>query len=224
MTVTTTGGQPTGTSAGGVSPYTSLAPDETRSLSLRVDYQRTKSDMVDSLRTTTDVMSATVRELHSKARQDDLAVRALKKSKKSVVELLKELATNRGMGWSDIAEVLGVSISAIRKWRKGGDASPGSRSKLARIAALLDMLEEKMLIADPATWMEMDLPLEPGYFIRPLDLYVEGHVNGLIEIAEQRQTIPAVLDQVRPEWRKSRSDFEIFIDADGERSIRQRAQ
>lgn len=211
MTATTTS-QPTGTSAGGVSNYASSAPNETRALSLRADYLRAEVDM----------LGGEVQELHGEVRERDLIDRTLEKTKKSVAGLLEELASDRGMGWSDIAEVLGVSISAIRKWRKGGDASPESRLRLARIASLLDVLEEKGLIQDPAVWMEMDLPLEAGYFIRPLDLYLEGHVTALIELAEQRQTVTQVLDQVRPNWRESRSDFEVFLDVDGERSIRRR--
>lgn len=211
MTITT-GGQPTGTSAGGVSEYAPLPLNSTRALSLRADY----------LRTEMDTLGGEVHELHGEARELDLADRTFQKTKKSVSGLLEELAGERGMGWSDIAEVVGVSISAVRKWRKGGDASPESRSKLGRIAALLDLLEEKGLVQDPAAWMEMDLPLDSGYFIRPLDLYLEGHVAALIDLAEQRQTVAQVLDQVRPNWRASRSDFEVFIDTDGQRSIRRR--
>ncbi len=211
MTVTT-GGQPTGTSAGGVSDYAPSAPNETRALSLRTDYLRTRADM----------LGGEVRELHGEVREHDLTDRTLDKTKRSVAGLLEELAGDRGMGWSDIAEVLNVSVSAIRKWRKGGDASPESRLKLARIAALLDVLEEKGLIQDPAAWMEMDLPLEAGYVIRPLDLYLEGHVAALLDLAETRQSVAQVLDQVRPNWRDSRSDFEVFLDVDGERSIRRR--
>lgn len=211
MTVTT-GGQPTGTSAGGISDYAPSAPNETRALSLRAGYLRTEVDM----------LGGEVQELHSEVRGHDLADRSLEKSKKSVANLLEELASNRGMGWSDIAEVVGVSVSAVRKWRKGGVASPQSRTKLARIAALLDVLEEKGVIEDPAAWMEMDFTLAAGYFIRPLDLYLEGHVAELIELAEQRQTTAQVLDQVRPNWRQSRSGFEVILDDDGERSIRRR--
>jgi transcriptional regulator with XRE-family HTH domain len=206
------GGQPTGTSAGGVSEYAPSPPTETRAMSLRADY----------LRTETDILGGEVQEFHGEVRERDLADRTLEKSKKSVAGLLTELTGDRGMGWSDISEVVGVSVSAIRKWRKGGDASPESRSRLARIAAVLDVLEEKGLIQDPAGWMEMDLPLEAGFFIRPLDLYIEGHVVALLELAEQRQSVTQVLDQVRPNWRNSRSDFEVFLDVDGERSIRQR--
>jgi transcriptional regulator with XRE-family HTH domain len=211
MTVTA-GGQPTGTFAGGVSDYGAVAPSSTRALSLQADY----------LRTAVEVLGGEVQELQGEARDLDLADRAFQKTKKSVASLLDELAGERGMGWSDIAQVVGVSISAIRKWRKGGDASPESRSRLARIAALLDVLQEKGLVEDPAAWMEVDLPLESGYFIRPLDLYLEGHVLALIDLAEQRRTVAQVLDDVKPGWRANRSDFEIFIDTDGDRSIRRR--
>lgn len=211
MTVTT-GGLPTGTAVGGLPTYAPTAPSETRALSLRADYLRTEAEM----------LGGQVHDLHTEVREHDLADRTLEKSKKSVASLLKELASDRGMGWSDIAEVVGVSVSAVRKWRQGGVASPDSRSKLARIAALLDVLEEKGVIEDPAAWMEMDFSLDAGYFIRPLDLYLEGHVTELVELAEQRQSTAQVLDQVRPNWRQSRSDFEVVLDVDGERSIRRR--
>jgi transcriptional regulator with XRE-family HTH domain len=208
----TAGGEPTGASAGWVSDYAPLAPTPTHALSLQADY----------LRTAVEALGGEVQALHGEARELDLADRAFQKTKKSVPSLLDELAGERGMGWSDIAEVVGVSISAIRKWRKGGDASPESRSRLARIAVLLDVLQEKGLVEDPAAWMEVDLPLESGYFIRPLDLYLEGHVQALIDLAEQRRTVAQVLDEVRPDWRAARADYDVFIDTDGERSIRRR--
>jgi|LULW01.1.fsa_nt_gb transcriptional regulator with XRE-family HTH domain len=212
MTTTT---KPTGTSAGGIADYTdTVAPTATRTLSLRVDY----------LRSNVDNLGGEVHELHVEARELDLTERTFEKGKKAVATLLEELTSERGMGWSDIAEAVGVSVSAIRKWRKGGDASPESRNNLARIAALLDVLEEKGLVQDPAHWMEMDLPLGAGYFIRPLDLYLDGHVTALIELAEQRRSMTQVLDEVRPDWRASRSDFEVYTDTDGERSIRPRSE
>lgn len=211
----TTTVQPTGTSAGGIADYAgAVTTSATRTLSLRVEY----------LRSDVDSLGGEVQELHSEARELDLNERMFEKGKKSVATLLEELTIERGMGWSDIGEVVGVSVSAIRKWRRGGDASPDSRNSLARIAALLDVLEEKGLIEDPARWMEMDLPLGPGYFIRPLDLYVDGHVVELIELAEQRRSVAQVLDDVRPDWRARRSDFEVFMDTDGQRSIRPRSE
>jgi transcriptional regulator with XRE-family HTH domain len=198
--------------AGGVSEYSPPTTSQTRSWSLDADYLRTEVEM----------LGGEVLEIHGAAREHDLSGRTIEKSKKSVANLLRELTQSRGMGWSDISEVVGVSVSAVRKWRNGGDAKPDSRLKLARFAALLDVLEEKGAIEDPAAWMEMNFSLEPGNFIRPLDLYLEGHCTELIELAEQRRTTAQVLDQVRPSWRQGRSDFEVFLDGDGERSIRRR--
>ena len=128
------------------------------------------------------------------------------------------------MAWTDIAEVAAVSVSAVRKWRKGGDASPESRSRLAKFAALLDTLEEKGLIKDPANWMEMDLPLVAGYYVRPLDLYLNGQDVALLDIAEQRRPVEHILDDIQPGWRETRSKFEVFEDTDGFRSLRIRSE
>jgi transcriptional regulator with XRE-family HTH domain len=192
--------------------YAPVAPDETRALSLRADI----------LRTNVDTLGSDVHDRHGEVREQDLVDRTRDKASKSVANLLLELTTDRGMGWSDIAEVVGVSVSAIRKWRQGGEASPGSRMKLARIAAFLDLLERKAPIDDPASWMELDLPLAPGFYIRPLDLYVDGHEDAILDLAEGRQGAETVLDRVRPNWRDGRSDFEVFADIDGQRSIRRR--
>lgn len=216
MTVfeTAIGGQPTGASVSGVSNYPPSAMSETRTLSLDADYARTMHD----------VDGGEVRERQGEAREQYLADCTREKAARSVAELLEELTGNRGMGWSDIADVLGVSVSAIRKWRRGGDASPGSRVKLAQFAALLDVLEEKAPISDPAGWMELTLPIAAGYFIRPLDLYLDGHIDALMDLAESRLEAYQVLDQVRPNWRDDRSAFEVFQDVDGARSIRPREQ
>lgn len=214
MTNTTTA-TPTPTYARGVTDYAEIAAlPSTQAISLRADY----------LRTNVDTLGGEVQELHGETRELDLTERTFEKTKKSVATLLEELTVERGMGWSDIAEVVGVSVSAIRKWRKGGDASPESRKSLARIAALLDVLDKKVLVEDPAHWLEMDLDLGPGYFIRPLDLYLEGHATALINMAEHRRSPVQVLDDVRPDWRSGRSDFEVFPDTDGERSIRKRRE
>lgn len=196
----------------GITSYVEPGLRSTRANSIRADY----------LRTDVDSLGGEVHELHGEVRERDLNDRTFAKAKKSVIALLEELTTQRGFGWADIAEVLEVSVSAVRKWRKGGDATPDKRLKLARLAGFLDLLEEKGLIQDPAGWMEMDLPLDAGYYIRPLDLYLEGHLSAIIDLAEQRQSVTQVLDQIRPSWRSSRSDFEVFADTDGGRSIRVR--
>jgi hypothetical protein len=46
--------------------------------------------------------------------------------------------------------------------------------------------------------MEMELPLAAGYYIRPLDLYLNGQDMALLDIAEQRRPVEHILDDIRP--------------------------
>jgi transcriptional regulator with XRE-family HTH domain len=203
----------TGASAGDIKDYT-VVPIGTRALSIEVG----------ELRTQTDLAGGRAQDLHDKVRELDLDQRTRNKSRHDVPALLDELAYQRGMAWTHIAEIADVSVSAVRKWRKGNDASPESRSRLAKFAALLDRLEEEAHIEDPATWMEMELPLAAGHYIRPLDLYLDGQDLVLLDIAEQRRRAEHILDDLRPDWRATRSKFEVFDDTDGMRSIRIRGE
>lgn len=204
---------PTGAAAVGLVHYQSLrAASGTRALSLRADY----------LRSNVDLLGGEVHDLHGEARELDLQARAFEKGKASVASLLEELSLSRGMGWSDIAAIVGVSVSAVRKWRHGGDASPERRAALARVAAFLDVIEEKGLVEEPARWMEMALPLPQGYYIRPLDLYLDGATTGLVDLVEQRKSMEQVLDEARPGWRDQRSRLEVFEAGDGQLALRLR--
>lgn len=203
----------TGTSAGDIKDYL-VVPIGTRALSIEVD----------DLRTQTESTGGQVQDLHDRVRELNLDQWTRNKSRHDVPTLLDELAYQRGMAWTHIAEIADVSVSAVRKWRKGNDASPESRSRLARFAALLETLEEGAGIEDPATWMEMELPLAAGYYIRPLDLYLNGQDMALYDIAEQRRPVEHILDDIRPDWRATRSKFEVFEDTDGMRSIRVRGE
>lgn len=203
----------TGTSAGDVTEY-ALPPIGTRALSIEAGELRTQADLTGER----------AQVLHDRARAVNLDLRTRNKSRDDVPTLLDELAYQRGMAWTHIAEIADVSVSAVRKWRKGNDASAESRGRLAKFAALLDTLEEELDIKDPATWMEMELPLAAGYYIRPLDLYLDGKDMALLDIAEQRGHVEHILDEIRPDWRASRSKFEVFEDTDGMRSIRVRSE
>ncbi|ORX05913.1 hypothetical protein AWC29_00030 [Mycobacterium triplex] len=179
---------------------------------------------VGDLRTENDLNGGEAHDLHDRVRALTLDQWTRNKSRLGVPALLDELAYQRGMAWTHIAEIADVSVSAVRKWRKGNDASPESRSRLAKFAAILDMLEQEAGIEDPSTWMEMELPLAAGYYIRPLDLYLDGKDMALMDIAEQRGNVEHILDDIRPGWRDSRSKFEVFDDTDGMRSIRIRGE
>jgi transcriptional regulator with XRE-family HTH domain len=169
-----------------------------------------------------DLLETDVAELHNQATEKDLRMRAAVKAHKSVPKLLQELAMDRGLAWADIARLVGVSVSAVRKWRTGGDSSPEKRRLLAQLAAFLDLLSESN-VEDPAQWLEMDLALPDGYSVRPLELYSDGHIIALLEVAGVRRTAEDVLDEVDPDWRSTRrSDFEVFMADDGDLALRER--
>jgi transcriptional regulator with XRE-family HTH domain len=203
----------TGTSTGDVENY-ALPVIGTRAISMEAGELRTQANLT----------GGRAQDLHERIRAANLDLRTRNKCRHDVPTLLDELAYQRGMAWTHIAEIADVSVSAVRKWRKGNDASPESRSRLAKFAALLDTLEEESGIKDPATWMEMELPLAVGYYIRPLDLYLDGKDMAIFDIAEERAPVEHILDEIRPEWRAGRSKFEVFEDADGMRSIRVRGE
>lgn len=175
-----------------------------------------------TLRTQVNMLETDIAEFHNQATENDLRSRAAVKAKKGVPTLLRELAVERGMAWADIARLVGVSVSAVRKWRTGGDASPEKRRLLAQLAAFLDLLSESS-VEDPAQWMEMDLSLPDGYSVRPVELYADGHIIALLEVAGLRRDPADILDEVDPGWRDTRrADIEVFTADDGHLAFRER--
>jgi hypothetical protein len=102
------------------------------------------------------------------------------------------------------------------RMRLSGEASPPLRH--------LRTADTLTAAISAANWMEMDLPLVAGYYIRPLDLYLSGQDVALLDIAEHRRPVEHILDDIRPGWRETRSRFEVFKDTDGFRSIRTRSE
>ena len=177
------------------------------------------------LRDTSRIRSEQLRDIHRRLQATQYAVRTVRKIEEDVPSLLEELGPRRGMAWSDIATLVGVTVAAIRKWRQGGDAAPENRKRLAKIAALLDVIEESNLISDPAQWLEVPLPLPPGYTVRPMDLYKAGHVDALLDYAAHRIEPQALMDEVESDWRESRrSNFEVYDASDGQKAIRLRSR
>lgn len=172
------------------------------------------------LRDETSTLDADVVGRHRAAQRLSLELRAREWARRDVPRLLRELSSQRGLGWSDIARLVGVSVQALRKWRSGEPATGEHRLAVARLAAFLDLLEDK-LIDDPAGWLEM--PLVAGYSPRYLDLYQAGRIDLLFELAGLRTTPEQALDEFAPDWRQQlRLEHEVFEAGDGRLSIRRR--
>lgn len=152
------------------------------------------------------------------ARLWDLDCRASSKAMLEVPSLLDELASDRGLTWSQIAYLCRISMSAIRKWRLGESASPENRRTLARLAAFLDLIEEVGPVDEPAGWLHMRLSQQST--MTGADVYVEGGAQDLLECAQGHLTPMDLLDGQHSDWRDStRSDWTIIDEPDGERML-----
>jgi len=151
----------------------------------------------------------------------DLDDRTANKARSSAEDLLEELAADRGLGWSEIAKLCEVSVSAVRKWRAGESISPERRRLLARLAAFLDLLEEAGPVEEPAGWLNMRLV--ETHTVTAFDLYVDHHFENLLEYAQGHLNVYDLLARWNSDWRAAaHSDWAITDGPDGQRSLIQR--
>jgi hypothetical protein len=160
----------------------------------------------------------TAESIHKTVQQFDLQERTALKNRLGPTALMDELSSERGLSWNEIATAIGVSLSAVRKWRTGKDCSAENRTNLARLAALIDLLDEAM-VSEPAGWLLTSVL--PGYTVRFLDLVAAGRDDLVLENAFNRMRPTEVLDAFEPSWRDSaKRKFEIAVDGDGIRGFR----
>jgi len=137
------------------------------------------------------------------------------------IDLLTTLF-DAGFAWRDIARLAQVSVPAIQKWRRGEGMTGTNRHKLAKIVALLDVLDQHF-VSDPVSWLEM--PLREQLSLSRLDLLANNRFDLVLELASDddgNASIDALLDEYDTEWRDHFVDtsFETFIESDGIVSIR----
>ena len=159
-----------------------------------------------------------VGEVYREALAEQLDVKARMTAKRSVADMLGELA-GAGFSWRDIAALVGVSVPAVRRWRQGEAATGANRLAVARIVALVEVLRDDHLVSDVASWMEV--PLVSAAPVTAIDLAAAGLFQEVVEIAANHSTGEDVLDGAQPGWRERyRSDYEVFEAPDGELGTR----
>lgn len=172
------------------------------------------------LRDVTTVLDADVGTDHRAAQIKTLELLARDRAREDVAMLLEHLSADRGLGWSDIARLVGVSVQAVRKWRRQEPVTGENRLAVARVAALLDLLSE-VPVHDPAGWLE--IPVLEGYALRHLDLYRLDQAALLFDLAHLRISPEVALAELAPDWREQyRVDHEVYEAEDGQRSVRRR--
>lgn len=139
---------------------------------------------------------------------------------RSVPELLRDLASRWGIAWADAARMLKVSVPALRKWRTSGGLSPENLDRLAGLVAFLQMLDQ-VAVSSPARWIAV--PLCEGYTVTPRHLYSVANAAALVDHAAGNVSAVELLDELVPDWREAyKSEYEVFLAADGQFSLRSR--
>ncbi|MGQ0846884.1 MAG: hypothetical protein ACT4QF_22415 [Sporichthyaceae bacterium] len=158
--------------------------------------------------------------LQQRSHLNDWAKLTNARARSGTKTLLDELAA-LGFAWTDVARMIGVSVPALQKWRRGEGVTGTNRQRVASLLAACDLIGEYYLIEEIASWFEM--PITLGVPVTPVALWVEGRQDLVFELASGHADAEQVLDSWDSEWRERfRSEFEVFVADDGQRSLRPR--
>lgn len=159
-----------------------------------------------------------VGQTHQKTYQHEWQVLTQQRALSSAVTMLNDLA-DLGFSWRDIARMVGVSVAAIQKWRKGEKVAGPNRHKLASLLAACDFIMAHFHAEDVGQWFET--PIIDGAPVTPIDIWSEGNYLLVFEYATQHITPEQAMNEFQPEWRERfRSNWEVFEADDGNLSIR----
>lgn len=165
-------------------------------------------------------------ELHHTAEELQLAGQTRRLETVSPVEILDLLADDLLFPWSLLARVVGVSPTAVRKWRRGEATTATNHHALAEFLAFCRTLQSRdPRIDDVPRWLEM--PVDRRIDMSRLDLYVGGVRAGLLDLASGRHSGEDLLDDSVPKWRDHAAlarHFEVLVHDDGSTSIVPRAE
>ncbi len=128
------------------------------------------------------------------------------------------LTDDLGAGQLLTARALGVTPTAVRKWRRGEAARSEHRSHLSEFAAMCALLGDAGM-HDPAGWL--DIPISSQSTLKPLDLFTSGRSDLVVLLGSQLADPQETLDSFNPRWREefpTDPDYEVVTLADGSRS------
>jgi len=157
-------------------------------------------------------------EMHWRSHYLEWTAGTSHRGRSSAQDLLQELA-NLGFPWRDVARLVGVSVPAVQKWRRGEGSTGENRHKVASLLAACDLVAEHYGIREVASWFEM--PLLVGVPVTPIVLWAEGRPDLVFDYASGHTDPEQILTSWDPQWRERyQSDFEVFRADDGQLSIR----
>jgi hypothetical protein len=175
------------------------------------------TDDLGYLRQKARALQEKVDETHQRSHFTEWVARTAQRGRSSPAELLEELG-ELGFAWRDIARLIGVTVQAIQKWRRGGRTTGENRYRIASLLAACDLVTEHYEIQEVASWFEM--PMLDGVPITPIELWQAHRPDLVFDYASGHSDAEQTLTSWDPEWRERyRSDFDVFRAEDGQLSI-----
>lgn len=175
-------------------------------------------DEFGKLRDETRFLSLDVANEHNNVLKLFLGRRTEEKIRTGASELLVDLSERRGLGWSDIARLVGVSVPAVRKWRQGCDMKAGRLHDLARLSAFLDLIEESG-IADPGMWLQTPLFYDLSRGMTKAEVYSAGHVLELLAYANDHVNLEHILAKMHVTVDAASPQVQFVKNPDGSTSM-----
>lgn len=163
-------------------------------------------------------------EGHRHERRDALRQAASTLALQDSTDVLQTLGAYYGLAWTTVSQMVGVSATAVRKWRRGDTISGEYRSALAELLAFLQYTETCNSISKVGQWLDTRLP---DTTLTPADVYKLGGSDSLLDWLCGFVTVTAMLDEVVPDWRQKYardSHFMVGEGPDGDRAIVSRSQ
>lgn len=198
-----------GTAGAGISPPPTLSETRTAAAVLTQDAGFVRY-LARDLHDRTDL-------IHQHSHSVEWADRTRRRSRSAMSETLRALA-ELGFSWRDLARLVGVSVPAIQKWRRGEGTTGTNRQRVASLLAACDLVTEQYEIQEVASWFEM--PVTPEVAVTPIDLWSGGRPDLVIELASGHTEVEQILSSWDPSWRERySSDFEEFRSDDGHLSL-----
>jgi hypothetical protein len=179
------------------------------------------TDELGYLRHRARALQEEVDKTHHRSHFAEWIGRTAQRGRSSPAELLEELG-ELGFAWRDIARLVGVTVQAIQKWRRGARTTGEHRSRIASLLAACDLVTAHYEIQEVASWFEM--PILEGIPVTPIELWEAHRPDLVFDYASGHSDAEQTLTSWDPEWRERyRSDFEVFRAEDGQLSIRLKA-
>ncbi|MFI1842953.1 hypothetical protein ACH439_12600 [Streptomyces microflavus] len=159
-----------------------------------------------------------VLKVHRETLFKEWQVLAAELGRSAPTRLLEQLS-DTGFAWRDVARMLGVSVAALQKWRRGDRMTGANRLKIASLVAACDLITRHYAVDEIGSWFEM--PLVSECPITPTNLYAEDQHQLLFDYASSHSDPEQVLNEFAPDWRERyRSSFEVYEAGDGELAVR----